>query len=351
MNDFAPRLTFSIKNSEQFFQKLLSEYADFKKDFLNPRLAINCAINSWHLGDWIFNEFFTSDLRFQKVPIVDNINIETISGLTLYQHFLEKKCPELQYMRLITNGTKHCILNDKSNTTQAKIHNGGFSDDFKGEDFDVTRLIIKDKTTEIDFEKLLKQTIEFWEAYLHSEYATKISSNSFIPKLSFEIRNSQDLLRNLLKEYTLFKTDCKNPRYALNCAINSCHLSDWTYHEFFSEDARFQDIQRPIIKSKTLFRSSISLFQEYIMIQCPELEVMRLVTNGTKHCILKGKTELSEAILKTGFYDHKFYSRDFYNVSKFIVKDERGEELDFEFMLGKTVSFWKDFLKDLAKRD
>jgi hypothetical protein len=97
MNDnFNPSNSFEIKNSKEFFDKLLEEYDDFDKKHLNPRFAINCAITSWHLTDWTYQEFFKIDLRFQD----SKSNGKTITGLTKYQNFLKERCPELEFMRM-----------------------------------------------------------------------------------------------------------------------------------------------------------------------------------------------------------------------------------------------------------
>lgn len=170
MDKFKPTLTFEIKNSKGLFEKLLEEYADFDKKHMNPRFAMNCAINSWHLSDWTFQEFFKNDERFQDSEKEEKNRIVKISGLLKYQQYLNKLCPELEYMRLITNGIKHCILNDKNRTEKTKIHIGDFDDnDFCRHDWDVTRFIIEiNDKEEIDFEETLLTTIEFWRNFIEN---------------------------------------------------------------------------------------------------------------------------------------------------------------------------------------
>lgn len=160
-----PQLTFEIKNSEEFLNKLLEEYNDFDKQYLNPRFAMNCAITSWHMTDWTYHEFFKKDSKFQDSHIKEkNGCVRLISGLLKYQQFTIKNCPDLELMRLITNGTKHCILNDKSRLEVTKIHSGDYSTDYSRHDYDVTRFVVKiDENKEIDFEKALLKTIDFWK--------------------------------------------------------------------------------------------------------------------------------------------------------------------------------------------
>lgn len=163
--DLNTTLTFEIKNSKDLFNKLLEEYNDFDKQHLNPRFAMNCAITSWHLTDWTYQEYYINDKRFQDTEKIDKKGKKRfISGLDLYQQFIISQCPDLEYMRLITNGVKHCILNDKSRKEKTKVHKGDYSTDYSRHDYDVTRFVIQKNDNEtIDFEKLLLNTIEYWK--------------------------------------------------------------------------------------------------------------------------------------------------------------------------------------------
>jgi hypothetical protein len=163
---FKPSHSFEIENSQGFYKKLCDEYNDFDKEHLNPRFAINAAINSWHLTDWTFQEFFKSDARFQD----SKEEGKSVSGLSKYQEFIKAQCPDLEYMRQITNGSKHCKVNQESRTATSS---GDFSPyDFDRHDFAVPRFVIVNDNTgeELDFEDLLVKTIKFWEEYLRDLY-------------------------------------------------------------------------------------------------------------------------------------------------------------------------------------
>ena len=174
-DDFNPKLTFEFSNSKSLFENLLEEYSDFDKQPLKSRFAMNCAINSWHLTDWTFQEFYKSDEKFQDKESVDKKGKSNfISGIMLYQQYLTKLCPELEFMRLITNGTKHCILKDKNRTESTEIKIGDFNNsDWSRHDFDVTRFIIKiDENNSFDFERTLLKTIKFWKEFLNNAKQT-----------------------------------------------------------------------------------------------------------------------------------------------------------------------------------
>ena len=58
-------------------------------------------------------------------------------------------------------------------------------------------------------------------------------TNNFNPTFSFEFKNSNDLFENLLEEFKDFENNTKKSRFAINCAINAWHLTDWTFQEYY----------------------------------------------------------------------------------------------------------------------
>jgi hypothetical protein len=165
-----PLMTFEIKTSKDLLKKLLEEYLDFDKQHLNPRFAINCAITAWHLTDWTYYEYYYKDKRFQDTELIDKKGCKKkIPGILKYQQFAKKNCPELELMRLITNGIKHCILNDNTRKEKTIVKEGDFSTEFSRHDFNVTRFEIEiNKNKKIDFEKTLITVINYWKELLDS---------------------------------------------------------------------------------------------------------------------------------------------------------------------------------------
>ena len=166
--NFKPKLSFEIENSKGFLEKLLNEYSDFDKEHLNSRHAINCAINSWHLTDWTFQEFYKTDSRFTNT-VVDG---RRLSGLVRYQEFLKESCPELEYMRIIANGIKHCKISLNGDDAGTAVSSGDFSPyDYSRHDFLVPRFKIKlENNEEVDFENVLLETIDFWKNFIDNLY-------------------------------------------------------------------------------------------------------------------------------------------------------------------------------------
>ncbi len=166
--EFKPKLSFEILNSKDFLEKLINEYDDFDKEHLNSRHAINCAINSWHLTDWTFQEFHKNDSRFRKT----NIDNKKESELFKYQNYLKEVCPELEYMRIIANGIKHCKISLKGKDSETLVSPGDYSQyDYSRHDYLVPKFIIKlENNKEIDFESVLLKTIDFWKTFINDLY-------------------------------------------------------------------------------------------------------------------------------------------------------------------------------------
>jgi len=168
-DEFNPSLSFEFNNSKSLFENLLEEFGDFEINPTKSRFAINCAINAWHLTDWTFQEYFKDDERFQDWEETDKNGCKRkFPGVTKYQQHCVKESPNLEYMRLITNGSKHCILNDKSRTEKTKLHQGVYSNAYSRA-YDVSRFIIEDKGEDLDFHAILEVTIEYWKKFFEDK--------------------------------------------------------------------------------------------------------------------------------------------------------------------------------------
>lgn len=151
-------LSFNIKTTADFFQKLREDYEEFCKDKTSSRVALNCAMTAWHLTEWSYNEF--------------NQQISSqFSTLASYQQGLKRQCSSLQIMHDLANGTKHYLLTRHQPVVkETNLHQGGFSSDFS-RDFDISTLDIElNDGTKIYFEDEIETSINFWRQYLTSTF-------------------------------------------------------------------------------------------------------------------------------------------------------------------------------------
>jgi len=147
-------LSFNIKTTRDFYNKLNEDYEEYFKDRLSSRKALNFALTAWHLSDWTYNEF---NNKFKAA----------YKDLGSFQSNLKELCPSLQFMHDLTNGTKHYTL--KRHNPKIKetcLHVGDFNDDFN-RDFDISMLEIDLKDgTKVYFEDEIKIVMGFWTKYL-----------------------------------------------------------------------------------------------------------------------------------------------------------------------------------------
>lgn len=158
-------LSFNIKGTQGFFQKLVEEIQEFQKDKTSSRVAINCAMTAWHLSDWTYSEFNSQLLA--QYPI-----------LAHFQMDLKKLCPALQVMHDITNGAKHCTLTKhKSSIKESNLHIGSYSPTHYSKNYDITALQLKMHDGKmLYFEDELIKVAHFWNQYLHDTFALKLAN-------------------------------------------------------------------------------------------------------------------------------------------------------------------------------
>jgi hypothetical protein len=110
-------LSFAIVDTKGFMLKLLEDYQEFSGNVLSSRIAINCAMTSWHLIEWVFYEYESINYRTDKKAYKENFNV--------FRADIIKKCPFLQMMNDIADGSKHCTLATKRKHKTA-LKDGGF---------------------------------------------------------------------------------------------------------------------------------------------------------------------------------------------------------------------------------
>ncbi len=155
------KYSFDIKTSDDFYNKLKEDYNEFCTKETSSRIALNCAMTAWHLHEWIYNDYKNTKLRqFREVK--------------RFGRELKKKCPSLQIMQDLSNGTKHTkITKYTPNVTNTEKYEGTFDYTFDFT-FDTSRLNIElANGTKTEFSVELQKCIDFYESYF-SNFLKKI---------------------------------------------------------------------------------------------------------------------------------------------------------------------------------
>lgn len=147
-------------------------------------------------------------------------------------------------------------------------------------------------------------------------------------KYSFDIKNSQDKLKDLLSQYEEFLLDDTSGRKALGLSISSWHMVDWIFEEF-----------------KNLHnKSTIEDFRETLYPNCPSLKLMHDIATVEKHSTLsRPKANIKETRKHTGSFDSSF--DDSFDTSGLEIELEDGDVLDFAEEIKKVILFWENYFK------
>lgn len=147
---------FEIETAEQFFQKLIADYEDFKSNPDSTRHALNTIMTGYHLHEWVWGD------KLKKNPALSKqlkLKDHDIGG---FIKWITTKYPEFEMIQHITNGSKHFARLDSGK------HQGAFSNDFSPE-FDISYLYILDKSgKEVRADDLIKNLMGFWEGFFSS---------------------------------------------------------------------------------------------------------------------------------------------------------------------------------------
>ena len=158
MADFS----FGIKGTVDLYSLLIEDYEDFKTDKLSSKFAMRCAMDSWHIVDWLYKEF-------------NAILINSYPNFNDYRAWVKTQCPQLAIMQDITNGSKHNQITFYTpQVDKTEVHHGAFSSGFS-RDFDVSTLDVHMKDgTKIYFEDIIEPVINFWHNHLTQDLGLAI---------------------------------------------------------------------------------------------------------------------------------------------------------------------------------
>ena len=145
--------SFSIQNAVDLLRALNAAVDDYLADPLSSRKALECAMFSWHLVDWIWKEYPAVVTLFRKKDA--------------YRLRLKSQCKSLSYMQDITNGTKHWeITRYQPVVKKTEERHGAFSDGFDRKVFDVSCLkITLEDGTVVYFDEEIIKVRDYWNTY------------------------------------------------------------------------------------------------------------------------------------------------------------------------------------------
>lgn len=149
--------------------------------------------------------------------------------------------------------------------------------------------------------------------------------------LSFDIQTAHEFLAKLHDERDAVEANLTSARHAINAAMTAYHLIEWVWGLHVKPAPSLQS---------TLSVTSSKEFREYCLRQCPELETMQCVCEGSKHLGTSGKNVKSTQ-LKGGAFDSSFDKS--FDISRLQLDKTDGSTSYFDNELEAVVTFWDSF--------
>ncbi|MDZ7647948.1 MAG: hypothetical protein U5K54_12665 [Cytophagales bacterium] len=154
-------LSFDVRDSYSFFEKLKEEFKELELNPTSTRTAINFSMTAFHLTYWLYwktkTENEIKEIKGDYKVFRNKIDKE----LKDFVSEIKSSCPEIQIVHDITNGSKHAVLvrHTRHIDSTEKI-GGGFSLGFsKG--FNIPCLLVKVDNKEMYFDEIANKVMMF----------------------------------------------------------------------------------------------------------------------------------------------------------------------------------------------
>jgi len=159
----------------------------------------------------------------------------------------------------------------------------------------------------------------------------KASSDGSASKGIFEIKTAEHFLKKFIDDYEDFKNNPESTRHALNAIMTGYHLHEWVWGDKVEKNSS-------LMKKMGVENRKLSGFRNWIRGECPEFEIARAITNGSKHFDL----------LESGIHKGAF-SRDFppeFDISYLYVCYENGDRVRADDIIENLMNFWEKVFKE-----
>jgi hypothetical protein len=147
------KFSFEFKDHHDYLEKLKLEYADLRQEPLSSRLAMNFAVNAYHMCEWVW----------EHEPLV-RVNQAYNKPMDFYDA-INRACPSIPIMRDLTNGSKHTKITrgPAPVVKSTELHEGAFDPQVFSSAFDVSALLISmvDGTTRVFLDEATA-AMDFW---------------------------------------------------------------------------------------------------------------------------------------------------------------------------------------------
>lgn len=157
--------------------------------------------------------------------------------------------------------------------------------------------------------------------------------------LSFDLESSANFFAKLKTERALLGDNPTSSRHAVNTAMTAWHLWEWVWGGAVKKNWAV----RRRLGVGALNRAA---FRGWVLEQCPEMETMQCISEGTKHFGGTKGSRLDGTRMHRGGFSSGF-SRGFDTSGGRIRLAEDGAEPYFDVELDRVIEFWERFFAEV----
>lgn len=146
---------FDVRDSIGFYKLMIENYDDFVENSGSSRHAINCAISAFHIAEWIWGDWLSSDHETWK-------KLEGVRDLDTFKQWLDRQTPWFRVVQGVANGSKHFASTLRNTrTTGSYVENGYVEHGYQQQFLEIE---IDGRWTEAII--IIEELAMFWESFL-----------------------------------------------------------------------------------------------------------------------------------------------------------------------------------------
>lgn len=152
---------------------------------------------------------------------------------------------------------------------------------------------------------------------------------------SFQIQTPEELLATLKEDLAELQASPKSSRYAVHCAFLGWHLHEWVWGKKFKGDwAARKRAFTPVPREKEDFVATVRK-------QCPDLEMMQGVAEGSKHLGTTAAVEGTLDDLHSAMPGGAMFGETMFGSAGVLgVQMSSGDLVEFLPAVQRVVAYW-----------
>ena len=155
-------------------------------------------------------------------------------------------------------------------------------------------------------------------------------------KLSFDITTPHQFFDKLIVEQKSVEANLTSARHAINAAMTAWHLLEWVWGDAVKGN---NNVRKKLGEPS----KNIDAFRNFVLKQCPEMETMQCICEGSKHVGGTKGSRVSSTSVHQGKFS-KAYGKGF-NRPRLRVENINGSIRYFDNELEAVINFWTNFFR------